>query len=80
MPLLGAYILRINLFKLIRRTHRRLCRASPVEEDVAGGLDEKVTAVYKGVGLIMKRFTTGKVPKAFKIIPNLQNWEDVSHS
>ncbi len=50
-----------------------------IDED-AGGLDEKVTAVYKGVGLIMKRFTTGKVPKAFKIIPNLQNWEEVSHS
>ena len=43
-----------------------------------GEMDEKVTAVYKGVGLIMKRFTTGKVPKAFKIIPNLQNWEEVS--
>jgi len=49
-----------------------------VEEPVGGpGLDEKVVAVYKGVGLIMKRFTTGKVPKAFKIIPNLQNWEEV---
>ena len=41
------------------------------------GVDEKVNTVYKGVGLIMKRFTTGKVPKAFKIIPNLQNWEEV---
>ena len=49
-----------------------------MNEDVPEGLDEKVTAVYKGVGLIMKRFTTGKVPKAFKIIPNLQNWEEVS--
>ena len=44
------------------------------------GIDEKVAAVYKGVGLIMKRFTTGKVPKAFKIIPNLQNWEEVTSS
>ena len=34
-------------------------------------------AVYKGVGQIMKRYTTGKVPKAFKIIPNLNNWEEV---
>lgn len=44
------------------------------------GLDQKVVAVYKGVGLIMKRFTTGRVPKAFKIIPNLQNWEEVCSS
>ena len=40
-------------------------------------LNEKVVAVYKGVGQIMKRYTTGKVPKAFKIIPNLNNWEEV---
>ena len=56
----------------------QFCRASPVKDEGIGGLDERVTAVYKGVGLIMKRFTTGKVPKAFKIIPNLQNWEEVS--
>ena len=55
------------------------CRAAVMIDEDAGGLNEKVTAVYKGVGLIMKRFTTGKVPKAFKIIPNLQNWEEVSY-
>jgi len=60
--------------------HGCCCRPQ-VEEPVGGpGLDEKVVAVYKGVGLIMKRFTTGKVPKAFKIIPNLQNWEEVTPS
>lgn len=59
-----------------------LCRDEPNGKagpgPTYGEMDEKVTAVYKGVGLIMKRFTTGKVPKAFKIIPNLQNWEEVS--
>ena len=29
------------------------------------------------VGELMHRFTSGKVPKAFKIIPSLSNWEDV---
>jgi len=29
------------------------------------------------VGKIMSRFTAGKVPKAFKVIPNLQNWEEI---
>lgn len=33
--------------------------------------------VYRSVGKILQRYTTGKVPKAFKIIPNLSNWEDV---
>ena len=25
----------------------------------------------------MSRFTAGKVPKAFKLIPNLHNWEEI---
>jgi essential nuclear protein 1 len=27
--------------------------------------------------MFVPRYTVGKVPKAFKIIPNLKNWEDV---
>ena len=41
------------------------------------GLDERVQAVYTGVGKVLSRYTTGKLPKAFKIIPNLTNWEEV---
>lgn len=32
--------------------------------------------VYTGVGKVLSRYTTGKLPKAFKIIPNLSNWEE----
>ncbi len=41
------------------------------------GLDDKVVEVYRAVGKLLSRYTVGKVPKAFKIIPNLKNWEDV---
>lgn len=34
---------------------------------VPAGLDPKVIAVYKGVGEILRRYTTGRVPKAFKV-------------
>ncbi|KAH7296907.1 hypothetical protein KP509_26G044500 [Ceratopteris richardii] len=40
-------------------------------------VDPKVIEVYKGVGKILSRYTSGKVPKAFKIIPSLSNWEEV---
>lgn len=40
-------------------------------------MDPKVVEVYTAVGKIMSRYTAGKVPKAFKVIPNLQNWEDI---
>ena len=32
-------------------------------------LDPKVIAAYKKVGIVMKSFKSGKLPKAFKIIP-----------
>jgi len=48
-------------------------------EYVSRDLDPKVVAVYRGVGEIMSRYTAGKVPKAFKVIPTLDNWEEVLH-
>lgn len=48
-----------------------------MEDDVPEGLDDKVVQVYRGVGKLLSRYTVGKVPKAFKIIPNLKNWEEV---
>jgi essential nuclear protein 1 len=44
---------------------------------VPEGIDEKVVEVYRQVGDLLRRYTTGKVPKAFKIIPALSNWEEV---
>ena len=41
------------------------------------GLNPKVVEVYTGVGQLLSRYTVGKLPKAFKIIPNLRNWEEV---
>lgn len=33
--------------------------------------------MYEGVRDVMKRYRSGKVPKAFKIIPKLRNWEQI---
>ena len=30
------------------------------------------------VGQILAKYRSGKLPKAFKVIPSLANWEDVS--
>ncbi|KAK9863174.1 hypothetical protein WJX84_011381 [Apatococcus fuscideae] len=49
----------------------------PTEELRPAGLDPKAIEVYQGVGRILHRYSAGKLPKAFKIIPNLRNWEDV---
>ncbi|KAG0379236.1 snoRNA-binding rRNA-processing protein [Mortierella sp. AD032] len=41
------------------------------------GLSPKVVEVYSKVGFLLSRYKSGKLPKAFKIIPSLQNWEEI---
>ena len=33
--------------------------------------------VYTAVGTLLTRYTVGKIPKAFKIIPQLARWDEV---
>ena len=40
-------------------------------------MDEKVVAVFRGVGQVLAKYRSGKLPKAFKVIPSLGNWEEV---
>lgn len=40
-------------------------------------LDPRVKEMYEGVRDVMKKYRSGKVPKAFKIIPKLRNWEQI---
>mmetsp|Transcript_7788 Transcript_7788/g.13115 ORF Transcript_7788/g.13115 Transcript_7788/m.13115 type:complete len:426 (-) Transcript_7788:47-1324(-) len=46
-------------------------------EPAAPKLHPKVIQVYRGVGKVLHYYSAGKVPKAFKIIPSLNNWEEV---
>ncbi|KAI9841097.1 MAG: snoRNA-binding rRNA-processing protein [Sclerophora amabilis] len=40
-------------------------------------LPAKVVEVYSKIGLLLSRYKSGKLPKPFKIIPTLPNWEDL---
>ncbi|CAN0091643.1 unnamed protein product [Ascophyllum nodosum] len=40
-------------------------------------LPSKVVEVYGAIGKMLKTYTAGKLPKAFKIIPSLTNWEQI---
>lgn len=37
----------------------------------------KVVEVYTEIGKLLARYTSGKLPKAFKVIPSLSNWEEI---
>lgn len=54
--------------------HTQLSDAGTLKiEDV----DPRVKQMYEGVRDVMKKYRSGKVPKAFKIIPKLRNWEQI---
>lgn len=40
-------------------------------------LDPRVKAMYEGVRDVLAKYRSGKLPKAFKIIPSLKNWEQI---
>uniref|UniRef100_A0A670JC71 Bystin like n=1 Tax=Podarcis muralis TaxID=64176 RepID=A0A670JC71_PODMU len=40
-------------------------------------LNPRVLEVYKGVKEVLSKYRSGKLPKAFKIIPALSNWEQI---
>lgn len=40
-------------------------------------LDERVVSMYKSIRQILQKYRSGKLPKAFKVIPALRNWEQV---
>lgn len=44
---------------------------------IESSLDPRLVEVYGEVGEYLSKYTSGKVPKAFKIIPTLRNWEEV---
>ncbi|KAF3910365.1 Bystin [Dactylellina cionopaga] len=40
-------------------------------------LPPKVIEVYTKIGVLLSRYKSGKLPKPFKIIPSLRNWEEI---
>ena len=39
--------------------------------------DKNTQKVYTDIGKLLTHYTSGKLPKAFKVIPSLHNWEEV---
>lgn len=40
-------------------------------------MDPKIIAAYKKLAVVMKTYRSGKLPRAFKVIPMVANWEDL---
>uniref|UniRef100_A0A0D6QYX7 Bystin n=1 Tax=Araucaria cunninghamii TaxID=56994 RepID=A0A0D6QYX7_ARACU len=66
-----------TLADLIMEKIREKDTAVSSEERPIPPLDNRIIDVYKGVGKLLSRYTSGKIPKAFKVVPSLSLWEEV---
>ncbi|CAK8675962.1 unnamed protein product [Clavelina lepadiformis] len=49
----------------------------PDVENIMPDMDPRIVEVYRDVKTILQKYRSGKLPKAFKVIPHLRNWEEV---
>lgn len=52
---------------------------SEVGSVMVDDIDPRVREMYEGVRDVLKHYRSGKIPKAFKVIPQLRNWEQYLH-
>jgi essential nuclear protein 1 len=72
---------------IMEKIHEKQAKAAGevVDEDGASDagttagpkIDGRVKRVYEAIGTILKSYTSGKIPKAFKVLPHVQNWEQL---
>ena len=54
--------------------HTQLSDAASVQVQQ---LDERIVSMYRTVAEILSKYRSGKLPKAFKVIPAMNNWEQI---
>ena len=62
---------------ILEKIDERETEKSGDQEAELEEMPAKVVEVYTDIGKILSRYTSGKLPKAFKVIPSLSNWEEV---
>ncbi|KAK6742574.1 hypothetical protein RB195_010061 [Necator americanus] len=50
--------------------------ADPMEFNMRD-LDPEIVEMYKEIGKVLSKYRSGKIPKAFKVIPKMVNWEQI---
>ncbi|VDN07676.1 unnamed protein product [Thelazia callipaeda] len=47
------------------------------DDFVIKNMDSKVVEMYREIGVVLSHYRSGKIPKAFKVLPNMMNWEQL---
>nr|SVE78831.1 EOG090X058P [Daphnia lumholtzi] len=67
----------IILEKITEKQTEIQTQFSEIESVKFQDIDPRVKSLYLGVASVLHRYRSGKLPKAFKLIPSLQNWEQI---
>ncbi|PRP74455.1 hypothetical protein PROFUN_06584 [Planoprotostelium fungivorum] len=51
--------------------------AEQAQQHIGSQFSPKVVQVYTSVGKLLANYSIGKIPKAFKMIPSLEKWEEL---
>lgn len=79
-PTGGRVMLADIILQKIREKEEEDARAAEIAADPEKAeRDRKIAHVYGLVGNIMSKYRSGKVPKAFKVIPKVRNWQHLVH-
>jgi essential nuclear protein 1 len=73
----GTSLADMILNKIHEHENRSLNQPSNGPDEGVSIMSPKVIEVYGEIGKWMKHYKSGKIPKAFKVIPSLANWEEV---
>ncbi|XP_045760909.1 bystin [Maniola jurtina] len=63
--------------KITDKQTELLTQFSDVETLKLQNIDPRIKTMYQGVRDVLQKYRSGKLPKAFKMIPHLQNWEQI---
>jgi len=68
----------LNLGEMIMaKIRQKEIQADVGTESIESSLDPKVFQVYSQIGKLLKRWKSGRLPRALKIVPLLENWEEI---
>jgi len=67
----------VILEKIQEKEAQQQSQAAEAERSAQSGLSPKVVETYCEIGAYLSHYKAGKIPKAFKVIANLKNWEEV---
>eukprot|EP00750_Incisomonas_marina_P020328 INCI3959.2.p2 GENE.INCI3959.2~~INCI3959.2.p2 ORF type:complete len:282 (+),score=73.41 INCI3959.2:109-954(+) len=65
------------IYQKIQEKKAQMAAAAAGGEDSGPQIDPKIVDTFGRVAVVLKKFRSGKLPKVFKVVPKMANWEEL---